>query len=100
MQLRTLIAQKQRDAIWIVSLILVCVSIIIQIVLAYILIIVGKGNIENSQKQTKLERYNNISLFLTTLISMINIMINVFMSTTDSSSFLDTPSLELLRKNT
>ncbi|CAF3409394.1 unnamed protein product [Rotaria sp. Silwood1] len=100
MQLRTLINQKQRDGIWIASLVLVCISILAQILLAYILIIVGKGNIQNPAKQEKLEKYNNIALFITTLVSMINVLINVFMSTTDSSSYLDTASLELLKKNT
>lgn len=99
MQLRTLVTQKQRDGIWIASLVLVCISMLAQLVLAYILIMVGKGNIQNPEKQRKLELYNNISLFLTTLISMINVVINVFMSTTDSTSYLDGKTLELLKKS-
>lgn len=89
MQLRTLIIQKQHDAIWIASLILVCVSILIQLLLAWILVIVGKGDIQNPEKQTRLEKYNNIALFLTVLISMINVVINAFMTSTSPSSFLD-----------
>ncbi|CAF3872731.1 unnamed protein product [Rotaria sordida] len=100
MQLRTLINQKQRDTIWLASLILVCISILAQVILAYILIIVGKGNIQNPEKQEKLEKYNNIALFITTLVSMINVIINMFMSTTSSTSYLDTQSLELLKKQT
>ncbi|UJR21370.1 hypothetical protein I4U23_024462 [Adineta vaga] len=98
MQLRTLITQKQRDGIWIASLILVCISILAQIGLTFLLVIVGKGNIQNPQKQIKLERYNNITLFLTMLISTINVIINVFMSTTSPTSYLDTHSLEILKK--
>ena len=94
MQLRTLIIQKQRDTIWLASLILVCVSILIQILLAYILVIVGKGDIQNPEKQTRLEKYNNIALFLTVLISMINVVINAFMTSTSASSFLDPPLLK------
>ncbi|CAF4319975.1 unnamed protein product [Rotaria sp. Silwood2] len=98
MQLRTLINQKQRDGIWIASLVLVCISILAQVALAYVLIIVGKGNIQNPNKQERLEKYNNIALFITTLVSMINVIINIFMSTTDSNSYLDTSSLALLKK--
>jgi heme/copper-type cytochrome/quinol oxidase subunit 2 len=94
MQLRTLIRQKQHDGIWIASLILVCISIIVQIILAYILIIIGKGDIRNPQKQTKLEKYNNIALFLTVLISIINVLINAFMSTTNSVNYFDRSLLE------
>lgn len=99
MQLRTLITQKQRDGIWIASLVLVCVSILAQIGLAFLLTIVGKGNIQNPQKQIRLERYNNLVLFITMLISIINVIINVFMSTTDPKNYLDSSSLETLGKN-
>jgi heme/copper-type cytochrome/quinol oxidase subunit 2 len=99
MQLRTLISQKQRDGIWIASLILVCLSIFVQLGLAYLLIIVGKGDIQKPHKQPKLERYNNLVLFVTLLISVINVIINGFMSTTSTNSYLDTPSIELLAKN-
>lgn len=92
MQLRTLIIQKQRDGIWIASLVLVCVSILAQIGLVFLLVVVGKGNIEDARKQPKLERYNNLALFVTALIAIINVIINVFMSTTSSANFID-PSL-------
>ncbi|CAF4059006.1 unnamed protein product [Rotaria magnacalcarata] len=100
MQLRTLASQKQRDVIWAASVVLVCMSILVQIILAYLLVIVGKGNIQDPQKQVKLQQYNNIALFLTTLVSMINVVINVFMSTTDSNSYLDTNSLQLIKNST
>ena len=89
MQLRTLLIQKQHDGIWIASLVLVCVSILAQIGLAYILIVIGKGDIQNPNKQEKLEKLNNLALFITALISMINVLINVFMSTTNAQSFLE-----------
>jgi spore coat polysaccharide biosynthesis predicted glycosyltransferase SpsG len=93
MQLRTLITQKQRDGIWIASLTLVCVSILAQMGLAFLLVVIGKGNIQNPNKQSKLERYNNLTLFITMLISVVNVIINVFMSTTNPASYLDVPSL-------
>jgi uncharacterized membrane protein YbhN (UPF0104 family) len=89
MQLRTLLIQKQRDGIWLASFILVCISILAQIILAYILIVIGKGDIRNPEKQVKLERYNNLSLFLTTLISMINVVINAFMTTTSPTNYFE-----------
>ena len=97
MQLRTLILQKQRDNIWIASIILVCIAVLSQIGLYFILYILVKGDIRNSQKQNKLERYNNFALLLIILASIINIVVNVFMLTTNSNSFLDKHSLELLR---
>ncbi|CAF1545101.1 unnamed protein product [Adineta steineri] len=98
MQLRTLLTQKQRDGIWIASLVLVCLSILAQIGLTYLLIIIGKGDIENPDKQTKLEKYNYLALFITILISIMNVIINVFMSTTSPTSYLDAHSLEILNK--
>jgi hypothetical protein len=100
MQLRTLLTQKQRDGIWIASLILVSVSILVQILLAYILIIVGKGDIQDPEKQTKLEKYNNIAFFLTILISMINVIINGLMTTTNSTSYLETSLLKSSNNHT
>jgi len=93
MQLRTLISQKQRDGIWIASLILVCISIFVQLILAYILVVVGKGDIQNPEKQPKLEKYNNLALFFTILISAINVIINAFMTSTDPSNYVDTSLL-------
>ncbi|CAF1556979.1 unnamed protein product [Adineta steineri] len=98
MQLRTLLTQKQRDGIWIASLVLVCLSILAQIGLTYLLIIIGKGDIEKPDKQAKLEKYNYLALFITILISIMNVIINVFMSTTSPTSYLDAHSLEILNK--
>ncbi len=99
MQLRTLSIQKQRDGIWVASLVLVCLSIIAQIILACILVIVGKGDIRNPEKQGKLEKYNNLSLFLTTLISMINVVINGLMTTTSPTNYFDASTISALLAN-
>ena len=100
MQLRTLVAQKQRDGIWIASLILVCISLLVQLILAYILVVIGKGDIQDPDKQKKLERYNNLSLFLTTLVSVINVIINAFMTSTDSTSYIDPALLQSTNNHT
>jgi hypothetical protein len=97
MQLRTLLVQKHHDGIWLASLILVCLSILGQIALSYILLVMGKGDLRNPDKQEKLEKCNNISLFITILISMINVIINVFMSTTNPQSYLDPSVLDSLK---
>jgi len=98
MQLRTLILQKQRDGIWIASVILVCVSIIIQFGLAWVLYMLGKEDIQNPQRRRKLERNNNIALVLIVLITVINAIINIFMLTVDPKSYLDARSLEILEQ--
>lgn len=100
MQLRTLIVQKHHDGIWVASLILVCISILAQIGLAYILVILAKGDVQNPNKQEKLEKFNNIALFVTMLISMINVIINVFMSTTNPQSYIDPTLLNSLQTST
>ena len=98
MQLRTLILQKQHDGIWIASLVLVCVSILSLIGLAVISYFVAKGDIRNPQKQTKLERYNNLTFFIIIFISIVNVVINMFMLTISPKSFLDIRSLEILEQ--
>ena len=98
MQLKTLILQKQHDGIWTASLILVCISIISQIGLAFLLYIIIKGDIRNPQKQQKLELYNNLALVIIAIIVIINVIINIFMMTTNPKSFLDTRSLEILQQ--
>ncbi|CAF3931429.1 unnamed protein product [Rotaria magnacalcarata] len=97
MQMRTLILQKQRDTIWIASLVLVCVSIIFQCGLAFFLYILGRGDITKRQSQTKLTRYNIVALLIIGIIALINITLNILMLTINPKSFLDTRSLELLQ---
>ncbi len=98
MQLRTLILQKQHDGIWIASVILVCVSIISQFGLGFLLYLLIKDDIRSPQKQLKLERLNILAFVCIIFISIINILINVFMLTINPKSFLDTHSLELLQQ--
>ncbi|CAF4031118.1 unnamed protein product [Rotaria magnacalcarata] len=95
--MRTLILQKQRDTIWIASLVLVCVSIIFQCGLAFFLYILGRGDITKRQSQTKLTRYNIVALLIIGIIALINITLNILMLTINPKSFLDTRSLELLQ---
>ncbi|CAF2898769.1 unnamed protein product [Rotaria sp. Silwood2] len=97
MQLRILKLQKQHDGIWIASLILVCISILVQIGLTSILYIIAKGDIRNPLQQIKLERYNTIAFIIIIIVFIINAIINLFMLTTNSKSFLDTRSLEILQ---
>ena len=96
MQLRTLILQKHHDNIWIASLSLVCISILFHMALAYLLFVVGKDDIRNAQKQVKLERCNNLALFIIVVVTIINVVINVFMLTINPRSFLDSRTLALL----
>jgi len=98
MQLRTLILQKHHDGVWIACLVLVCLSIIIQFGLAWILYVLVKGDIRNPQKQTKLEQYNTFAFSIIAIVSIINVIINILMLTTNPKSFLDDRTLELLQQ--
>ena len=98
MQIRTLAAQKQRDGIWTASLILACVSIVIQLLSLFVLYLTAKGDIRNAQQQPRLERYNTLALIIIILIAVINVVINIFMITINPKSFLDTRSLEILQQ--
>ena len=98
MQLRTLILQKQHDRIWIASLVLVSVSIVIQLGLSFILYLLIKGDIQSGGRETKFRRLNDLSLVLVVLIVLMNVLINIFMLTTNPKSFLDTRSLEILQQ--
>lgn len=99
MQLRTLIIQKHHDGIWIASLILVCLSILAQFGLAFILYILVRGDIRNPPKQPKLERYNTLAFFIILAIAIINVIINILMLTIDPKSFIDQRSLEYLQQH-
>ncbi|UJR28071.1 hypothetical protein I4U23_009327 [Adineta vaga] len=98
MQLRTLILQKQRDGFWIASLILVCVSVLFQFGLAFLLYLMIKDDIRNAAKEGKLKHLNDFALALVVFVTIINLVINIFMLTTDTKSFLDTNSLEILHQ--
>ena len=100
MQLRMLILQKQHDGIWIASLVLVCVSVLIQLGLFYPLYVMIKGDLRNPHKQAKLERLNSLTMAIILLSAVINILINVLMLSTSRASFLDTQTLERLQQRT
>jgi hypothetical protein len=57
-----------------------------------------KGDIRNSAKQSRLERFNNFALVVVVFVALINVAINVLMLTINPKSFLDTRSLELLQQ--
>ena len=98
MQLRILVLQKHHDGIWIASLILVCVSILVQLGLGFLLFLLVRGDIQNRHQQRALERNNTIAFLLLIIITVINVLINVFMLTINPRSFLDGPTLEFLQK--
>ena len=96
--LRLLVLQKHHDGIWIASLILVCISILLQVGLGFLLYLLVRGDVRNPQQQTALERFNIIVLVLVIAITVINVVINMFMLTINPRSFLDGPTLELLQR--
>ena len=96
MQLRTLILQKQHDTIWIVSLLLVCLSIILNFAFGVLLFLLAKGDIRNSRQQLKLQRLNCLSLILAMTIGVINVVLNGLMMSTNPKAFLDRTTIERL----
>ena len=98
MQLRTLILQKHHDNIWIASLALVCISILFHMGLVCLLFVIGKEDIRNVQKQVKLERLNTVALLIIVVVTIMNVVINVFMLTINPRSFLDGRTLALLEQ--
>lgn len=100
LQLRILILQKQRDGIWIASLVLVCVAILIQLGLIAPLYLLIKGDIRNPNKQVGLARLNSLTMVIISLTATINIVINILMLSTNRNSFFDTQTLEQLQHRT
>lgn len=97
MQLRTLILQKQHDTVWIICLLLVCISIVLHIGFGVLLFILAKGDIRNSRQQLRLERLNCLSLILAVIVAILNVVLNGLMMSTNPKAFLDRTSLELIQ---
>jgi hypothetical protein len=77
-QLKTLLGHKtERDTFWWIGFVLVCASILIQVVHACILGIIGTGNIDDERRQHRLVVLNNVSTVLSVVINVINIILNV-----------------------
>lgn len=77
-QLKTLLGHKtDRDTYWWIGLILVCASILIQVINACVLGILGTNNIDKERRQHRLVVLNNISMVLSVFINVINIVLNV-----------------------
>lgn len=89
-QLRVLfVGNVDRDALWIISLVLTLISIIAQLTMGIILGILARSNTDPKEKEGKtyIDHLNDIVLALTGIISAINIMLNVFVQV-DFSDFL------------
>ena len=77
-QLKTLLGHtKDRDTLWLVSFILVCASLGIQVINACLLVVLGSGDINKVQRQHRLVCLNNFSLILSVLVNIINIVLNI-----------------------
>jgi uncharacterized membrane protein len=77
-QLKTLLGNKtHQDALWYVGLTLVCISLFIQVINACILVLLGTADISKERRQHRLVSLNNISLILSVLLAIVNIVLNV-----------------------
>ena len=80
-QLKTLLGnQANQDILWYVGLTLVCISLIIQVINACILVLLGKDDISKEQKQQRLVSLNNFSLILSVLLAIVNVVLNVIVA--------------------
>lgn len=80
-QLKNLLANKtHQDALWYVGLTLVCLSLFIQVINACILVLLGKDDISKEQKQPRLVWLNNVSLILSVLLAIVNVVLNVLVA--------------------
>ena len=83
-QLRVLLQPEtiiQKDALWIITLILIIVSIVAQLIMGIILTILAKSNsnINLSKEKRFIDNLNDFVVALTALVTSINIMLNVFL---------------------
>jgi len=80
-QLKNLLANKTNpDALWYVGLTLVCISLFIQVINACILVLLGTGDIGKERRQERLVSLNNISLILSVLLAIVNVVLNVIVA--------------------
>jgi uncharacterized membrane protein YvlD (DUF360 family) len=80
-QLKTLLSNKTtKDTLWYVGLSLVCVSLFIQVINACILVLMGTDDISKERRQHRLISLNNISLILSVLLAIVNVVLNVIVA--------------------
>ena len=77
-QLKTLLGNSvHHDTLWFVSMTLVCISLLIQVINGCLLVLLGKGNIGEERRQHRLISLNDLSLVLSVLLAIVNIVLNV-----------------------
>lgn len=80
-QLKTLLGNKTtKDTLWWVGLVLVCGSLIFQLVNACILVLLGTDDLGKERRQHRLISLNNFSLILAVFINVINVVLNVIVA--------------------
>ena len=80
-QLKTLLGNKtNQDTLWYVGLALVSVSLFIQVINACILVLLGTDDISKERRQHRLVWLNNISLILSVLLAIVNVVLNVIVA--------------------
>jgi hypothetical protein len=80
-QLKTLLGNTtNHDTLWWIGLVLVCVSLIIQIINACVLVLLGTDDISKVKRQHRLVSLNNFSLILSVLVTVINVVLNIIIA--------------------
>jgi ABC-type dipeptide/oligopeptide/nickel transport system permease subunit len=80
-QLKTLLGYKtNKDTLWWVAFILVCASLVIQVLNACLLVLLGTDDLGKEKRQHRLVSLNNFSLILSIFVTVINVVLNVIVA--------------------
>jgi uncharacterized membrane protein len=80
-QLKTLLGNTtNKDTLWLIGLILVCASLVIQVLNACVLVLLGTDDISKEPRQHRLVSLNNFSLILSVFVTVINVVLNIIVA--------------------
>ena len=76
-----MLPESTRDTLWVITLILIIISIVAQLIMGIILAVLAKTNsdINVSKEKRFIDNLNDFVVATTALVSSINIMLNVFL---------------------
>ena len=76
-QLRFLLNENNQDALWVVSLTLVSISIVAQLIMAIFLGLLARNDLADTRQQRTNNIMNNLVLVLTIIVFATNVITNV-----------------------
>ncbi|XP_017492348.1 PREDICTED: ninjurin-2-like [Rhagoletis zephyria] len=85
-QLKYCLQLGDKNKFYLVMVILISTSIILQVLVGAIFIYLGYINFDDTERQKRLNRYNNIATILVFLITILNVLISGFGISTEPSN--------------